>query len=460
MKGHALAAPLMTTRPSVRKVLRWMGRLGLVLGVLGGVLLLSAVLSPWKGLPEAVPPAPSIPRHVLLTEGAQHALLAGDLPLARRQLAEALVQAPLHAPALLLQACTALEAGDIQAAEEALARLESAAPGRAEVGLLQRLLAHRTQPPALGWRAAFLRAWTEVGRPSFSDSPLLLPEPLFSQPRVPVPAEAWEQAPSEPVRLTLVLARPSLPEKSARWLVAQLPALEDAALAQAASAALLQAELPPSLEADARAAVHDRLSRLVAASPGVMQPRLLLLWAETSDVGALGEPELEALEAIAVLPTWKSTSFTHTFLEARRNLKEAGLALPGVVAFEAALWSTTYLAPYVLVKRAESTRSQLMPGARHRLGRVLWEMGSRLREQSTVLERMTGLQLMAAGAEDMEDGPERERINGAMSEARAMFHAAAQAALERWPLPSLWDEVAEARARGEWDHIREFAGLP
>jgi hypothetical protein len=46
-----------------------------------------------------------------------------------------------------------------------------------------------------------------------------------------------------------------------------------------------------------------------------------------------------------------------------------------------------------------------------------------------------------------------------MSEASAMFTAADQAALERWPLPSLWEEVAEASARGEWDHIREFAGL-
>jgi hypothetical protein len=260
--------------------------------------------------------------------------------------------------------------------------------------------------------------------------------------------------------LVLVLARPTLPEKSARWLVAQLPALEDAALVQAASVALLQAELPPALHAEARAVVRSRLTRLVDAFPGVMQPRVVLLWAEASEEGALSEQELEALEAIAALPTWKSTSFTQTFLEARMNLKEAGLTNPGVGAFEAALWSNTYLAPYLLVKRAESTRSQLLPGARHRLGRILWNIGSRLSQQSTVLERMTGLQLMWAGAKDMGDDIERERVGGVMSEASAMFNAAAQAALERWPLPALWEEVAEARARGEWDHLREFAGLP
>jgi hypothetical protein len=291
------------------------------------------------------------------------------------------------------------------------------------------------------------------------DSPLLLPEVELPKTRDLIPMDAWERAASTPVRLALVLARPTLPEKSARWLVEQLPALEDAALVQAASVALLQAELPPALHAEARAVVRRRLTRLVEASPGVMQPHLLLLWAEAPEWEALSEQELGALEAIAALPTWKTTSFTRTFLEARTNLKEAGISNPGVGAFGVALWSNTHWAPYLLARRAESTRSQLLPGARHRLGRILWNIGSRLSQQSTILERMTGLQLMRAGATDMGDDMERERVGSVMSEASAMFTAADQAALERWPLPSLWEEVAEASARGEWDHIREFAGL-
>ncbi len=446
--------------PSLRKALRWTGRLWLALGVLGGVLLLAVILSPWTRLPVAVQPTPPTPREVVLTQEAAQAITVGDFPRARKQLAEALVQAPLHAPALMLQACVALEEGDTQGALEALARLESAAPGRVETALLQRLLAHHTHTPELGWRQAFLQAWRELSRPSFMDSPLLLPELASPKARAPIPSDAWEHAPSTPVRLALVLASPTLSEQSARWLVGQLPALEDAALVHAACVALLSAQLPPALHEQARAGVRLRLIRLVETSPQVMQPRLLLLWAEAPEWAALSERELEALEVIMALTTWKDTSFTQTFLEARTNLKEAGVSNPGEGGFAVALWSNTHWATFLLMKRAESTRSQLLPAARHRLGRILWNVGARLNQQSTVLERMTGFQLMAAGATDMGDGVERERVRGAMSVASELFNAAAQAGLERWPLPSLWEEVAEARARGEWDHLREFAGLP
>lgn len=459
MRRYVKQDPLVAARPSFRRALRWMGRLSLVLGVLVGAFILALILSPRTWLPTDVQPTPPIPGQVLLTESAAQAITEGDFALARRLIEEALAQAPLHAPALLLQACVALETGDNQMAEGALTRLKSAAPGRVEAEFLQRLLAHRTRAPGLGWRQGFLRAWVELGRPNFLDSPLLLPEVELPKTRELIPMDAWERAEATSVRLALVLARSTLPKKSARWLVEQLPALEDAALVQAASVALLQSELPPALHAEARAVVRRRLTRLVEASPGVMQPRLLLLWAEAPEWAALSEQELEALEAIATLPAWKATSFNRTFLEARTSLKEAGIANPGMGAFGVALWSNTHWAPYLLARRAESTRSQLLPGARHRIGRILWNVGARLSQQSTILEHVTGLQLMRAGATDMGDDMERERVDGLISEASAMFTAADQAALERWPLPSLWEEVAEASARGEWDHIREFAGL-
>jgi hypothetical protein len=452
--------PLVTPHLGLRKALRWIGRLLLVLGALGGVLFLAVILSPWTWLPAAVQPAPPTPKQVRLTESAAQALAAGDLPRAQRQLEEALAQAPSHVPALALQACVALEAGDTQMADRTLARLESTSPGRVEARLLQRLLEYRTRAPELGWRRAFLRAWTELGRPSFLDSPLLLHESDLAKTRDPIPMEAWEQAASTPVRLAFLLAKPTLTEQNARWLLGQLPALEDAALVYAVSVALLSAQLPPALHEEARAGVRHRLMRLVETSPQVMQPRLLLLWAESSEWAALSERELEALEVIMALPTWKDTSFTRTFLEARMNLKEAGISNPGKGAFAVALWSNTHWATFLLIERAQSTRSQLLPAARHRLGRILWNMGARLSQQSTVLERMTGLQLMLAGATDMGDDGGSERVRGDMSEASLIFNAAAQAALEKWPLPSLWEEVAEARARGEWDHLREFAGLP
>jgi hypothetical protein len=183
----------------------------------------------------------------------------------------------------------------------------------------------------------------------------------------------------------------------------------------------------------------------------------MLLWAESPEEAAFSAQEIEELEAIAALPRWKAISFSQTFLEAYRHLKQAGIPYPAMSAYHVALWSNTHGATYRLAKRAEVTRRQLLPGARHRLGRILWNIGSRLSEQSTVMEHLVGLQLMEQGAADLGDEGERQRIAQLLEATKALRNAADTAALERWPLPSLWEEVAEARARDEWAHRREFA---
>jgi hypothetical protein len=60
----------------------------------------------------------------------------------------------------------------------------------------------------------------------------------------------------------------------------------------------------------------------------------------------------------------------------------------------------------------------------------------------------------------MGDEAESERADKELEERLDMLRGSEDAALERWPLPSLWEEVAEARARNEWAHWREFAGVP
>lgn len=60
----------------------------------------------------------------------------------------------------------------------------------------------------------------------------------------------------------------------------------------------------------------------------------------------------------------------------------------------------------------------------------------------------------------MGDEAERERADKVLEEALGMLRGSDDAALERWPLPSLWEEIAEARARDEWAHWREFARPP
>jgi hypothetical protein len=426
--------------------------------MLVGLLLLGALLSPWTRVPAAQEPTPPTPTAVLLTEKARRAIITGALSQARQHLEEALAHEPHYAPALLFQACLALEAGDSPKAELLLGRLQAVTPEGLELQLLQRLVAHHTHAPTAGWRRNFLRAWTELGRPSFTESSLL-PELDLGELDI-IPEDAWKRAASVPARLTVVLSLPKLSEEQARWLISQLPMLENAALVQAAAVTLLTENLPHSLRAEARLVVRRRLAQVAEASPSAMLPRVLLLWAEAPDWETFNQRELEALEAIAALPRWRETSLTQTFLEARVALMEAGVAHPGVSALWLARMSNNTWGVILLAKRAEVTRSQLLPGSRQRLGRILWNIGSRLREDSTVLVSNVGLQLMERGARDIGDEEESKRAANAWEQASDELDAAESAALERWPLPSLWEEVAEARARDEWAHVREFAGLP
>lgn len=447
MKGH-----------SVHKALRWVARLALALGVLAGMAVMAALLSPWSRVPSAQEPIPPTPDSVLLTEKARQSVITGDLPQARQHLKDALEWDPHYAPAFLFQACLALEAGDGPEAERLLGRLQALTPEGLEPRLLQRLMAHHTHNPAAGWRRNFLRAWTELGRPDFSGSSLL-PEIKLEELDV-LPATAWERATSDAVRLAVVLSLSKRSEEQARWLVGQLPALEDAALVQAAALVLITEDLPPSLRAKAHLAVRRRLAQLVEASPGVILPRMLLLWAEAPDGGPFSQSELEALEAMAALPRWSEVSMAQTFLNAHGLVKEAGAAQPGVSALWLARLSNITYGVMLFSRRVDATRSHLLPGARQRLARIVWDLGSRMRQNSTVFVSNVGLQLMERGAEDMGDEEKGKQAAQALKEAFSTYDAADAAALDRWPLPSLWEEVAEARARDEWAHVREFAGPP
>lgn len=248
-------------------------------------------------------------------------------------------------------------------------------------------------------------------------------------------------------------------EEQARWLLGQVPSIEDAALFIAVDGVLRDQALPPSLRAQAAPVLRKKLAQLAAARPQSMQLRLLHFLAGTDEDTALGSKDLEALEAVAALPTWKETSFAHTFQEARRHLKEAGAASASGRAFTVATLSVTDRGSYLLQRRAEATRAGLLPGARRRLGRILHVVGARMAEQPTLEERMSGLQLMRDGAADMKDSVEGARIAALVEEARAMLDAERKAALEQWPLPALQEELLEASARDTWAHLRAFVEL-
>jgi hypothetical protein len=124
-------------------------------------------------------------------------------------------------PAVLFaRACQALEAGDLDAASRDLLSLRHALPERPEPLLLDSLLSLRRTRSDLGWRDAFLLAWHGLGRPDFSDSPLLT-APLLPSVRAPAPRTSGPRS-SRPSSASCspssCLPTPSAPPPSSNYL--------------------------------------------------------------------------------------------------------------------------------------------------------------------------------------------------------------------------------------------------
>lgn len=383
------------------------------------------------------------------SQRAAQLLVSGNVELARKEILTALADAPNDAPALLVLACIALEENNLPEAREVIARLRAVTPERPEPKLLEKLLVSRHQARSSGWERAFREAWKELGRPNLRQGSLL-PEADTLSPEAPNEEEAaWRQTSSTPVRFTLALAALQLSEDHARWLLDQVPTLEEPALLTAASEVLGQNPLPAALRQEALSLLRQQLARLVERSPPSMQPRLLLLLAGTEVKSPLTPRELAALDELSVLPVWTANSHTRTFQQARDHLREAGLTTPGARAFLVMERATGAGSALLLLRRAEATRERLSEDERRWMGRMLWRIGSRLTETSGYLEYSVGLLLMDVGAEDLRDYCGQDESYSRQDELSASSLASDKAALERWPLPTLREEMEEARARDE-----------
>lgn len=199
-------------------------------------------------------------------------------------------------------------------------------------------------------------------------------------------------------------------------------------------------------------------ARLAGTSPGAMRLRLLHLLVGTGREAPLGPQELEALEAISVLPSWKEDSFTRSFHEARRCLED--LKVPGSTgaAFAVAERTLGHRGALLLLWRAAATRERLSEDERRRMGRMLWLIGSRLTEQSSLLEHSVGTSLMASGASSLRHGRNQREAFAREDEAHAAVMTSLRAALDRWPLRSLSEQLLESRARSEVAWLRAFVG--
>lgn len=378
---------------------------------------------------------PAVPASVAETSlrRAVRALAQGDMSRARKEISAALVEAPDHAPALLILACIELEENNRSAAREVIARLRAAAPTHPEPKLLELLLAHRERALSSAWGQAFLQAWSELDRPDFQHSPLLPAQESLSFDDQASEEAVWHRATSLPIRIILALSSPKLSEERARWMLQQVPTMQDPALLTAASETLSHPSLPATLRQESLPILRQRLGQLREQAPLSIQSRLQLLLMGTAADSAFNARDLEALDAISLLPTWKETSSARTYNEARSRLREAGLPAPGARAFLVAERGTGHGSALLLLQRAHATREKLSEDDRRWMGRMLWRIGSRLSEHPSYLEHSVGLLLMESGAEGLNDSCGQSEAYTRQDELSASAVATYKASPDRWP---------------------------
>jgi len=389
-------------------------------------------------------------RLLFLRSGAPLALALGLLGLA------AWAATPRAGDALTAdrfsRACNALEAGDLNSAAQDLRALREANPELAEVRLLESLLTLRRERPSLGWLDAFVQAWNSTGRPDFSDSRLL---PRQFPPEGSGSEEAVLRTGSAETELMLALSLAPNAER-ARLILQHLRKLDPPELIFAANDSLRHESLPTALRAQASRALRARLSELTVASPRAMQYPTLLLVGGSSPEAPFTAQDLQALEAIAALPDWRETDFHTLYQRGFRHFEAAGNSQPASAAFMLAVMSLASEPAYLLFKRAEASRDTLSSAELHRLGDALWRIGSRMAEESTILERMVGTRLMIDGASLLGDKARLQQASALREEGAAARSAMTQATPERWPLRSLNQAFIDAMTRDEVGCILRF----
>ncbi|PTL83245.1 hypothetical protein [Vitiosangium sp. GDMCC 1.1324] len=371
-------------------------------------------------------------------------------PSANGYLVYALKAVESYAPAELVYSCWAMEEGKWD-----LARKNLSSPvlrDTPEARLLLELAERRSRSP--DWRHAFFEAWNALGRPDFSKSPLL-PEPLNDEVILPFVHGDLESL-DEPRRLPLVTVVPDEQASRPEWGLPQVRASTSVPLLMALRERLLV--LPARMPARQRLlpTVEERLGQLAGASPRTLQLALHSFLTGRPPEAPLERRDLETLETLVTLE-WKQPSSERFFLEMRERF-EGMMLLPGHHAWLLASWAQGVSLGRELLRRARDSAAHLNEDERRWLGRLLWETGTRLREQRSRLELETGLKLQMYGSELTGHSPTRMDSIGLWVELGQWEEALKRAAWYRWPLASLQEESCEPRARDEHAWLKAFAG--
>ncbi len=395
-----------------------------------------------------------LPRHLCR---ALFVLALGPLCLeACAATAPSKTSAEVPAPSVVrfVRACDALEAGNLDGAASDILTLREALPERPEPRLLESLLSLRRTRPDLGWRDAFLQAWNGIGRPDFRESPFLQDDPE-PRPTGPSPEQVWRKELSAEQRFVLALSM-SPDADRARAILQQLPVLAPPELIVAAVEHLQREELPAAVRAQARTTLRARLTALSADYPESMQLRALLLLEGTDAQTPFTPRELQELEALSQLPDWRQSGFLALYRYALRHFEATGVSVPVDYAYTLAVMSLVSPVPLLLQHRLEASRDALTPAEHQRLGESLWRIGSRLSDESSVVERLVGLSLMKKAAAALGDDTRLLQATEVLADERATYQAWLSAESHRWPLPSLRQAMIDAAMSDEVAHMHAF----
>jgi len=260
--------------------------------------------------------------------------------------------------------------------------------------------------------------------------------------------EAW--------RLPMAVLNPAFAEHERQWVLEQVRACSSVPLLMAFREHLSSLEEQEPPRPSLLPAVKERLGQLVGSSPKTLQLALAFFLADSPPTVPFSRRDLEALEKLVALREWKQPSSESFYREMRERVDV--LYAPGHHAWALATFAQGVSLGSSLLQRARSSKAHLTEDEQRWLGRLLWEVGARLREQPSRLELETGLRLQMFGSELTQHSPSRSDCIALWGKLGQWEEPVKQAAFYRWPLAPLQEESCEPRARNELVWMRSFAG--
>jgi hypothetical protein len=356
---------------------------------------------------------------------------------------------PSSAPARLVSACWYMQENAWHVVREDLSAssLRDAPEARLLLEFVDRL------PRSPDWRHAFFDSWKALGQPDFRKS-TLLPAPIEWN---HLNSDSLTQSPPGDDWLFPVgIVSPGSTTGREQWMREHVLSCQSVPLLLALREQLLPLEEQAPLRQACLTAVEERLGQLAGPTPRPLQLALVPFLSGTSRSAPFERRELEALEQLVALREWKQPSNEEVFREMRAHMD----VLHGPAHHA---WVMTSLAQATshgtwLLQRARVSKAHLSEDELRWLGRLLYQVGARLREQRSRLELEMGLRLQMFGSELTQHVPTREECIAAWVRLGHWEDAVKKAAYDRWPIGPLREESCVQRARDELAWMQAFAG--